>query len=133
MISNAPTNGAHVMSDSTGMPAVIGASSVTRVPVERGEDAVSSPELGPDEEEEHAEGDAIHVVLRLAALHPPEHVAPAERPRAQHVEHAVDEIAIDPSDEAREPQDERVDAPRGRSEEHTSELQSHSDLVCRLL
>src|SRR6059036_2737805 len=92
MISNAPTNGAHVMSDSTGMPAVIGASSVTRVPVERGEDAVSSPELGPDEEEEHAEGDAIHVVLRLAA---------------QHVEHAVDEIAIDPSDEAREPQDER--------------------------
>src|SRR5215204_7576440 len=23
--------------------------------------------------------------------------------------------------------------PRGRSEEHTSELQSHSDLVCRLL
>src|SRR5436190_2708908 len=24
-------------------------------------------------------------------------------------------------------------APRGRSEEHTSELQSHSDLVCRLL
>src|SRR5438034_5021005 len=26
-----------------------------------------------------------------------------------------------------------IDAPRGRSEEHTSELQSHSDLVCRLL
>src|SRR5438034_5506053 len=25
------------------------------------------------------------------------------------------------------------DAPRVRSEEHTSELQSHSDLVCRLL
>src|SRR5437588_1822255 len=24
-------------------------------------------------------------------------------------------------------------SPRGRSEEHTSELQSHSDLVCRLL
>src|SRR5438132_6669462 len=24
-------------------------------------------------------------------------------------------------------------APKGRSEEHTSELQSHSDLVCRLL
>src|SRR5260221_1923537 len=24
-------------------------------------------------------------------------------------------------------------APQGRSEEHTSELQSHSDLVCRLL
>src|SRR5437588_6200240 len=26
-----------------------------------------------------------------------------------------------------------VDPPRCRSEEHTSELQSHSDLVCRLL
>src|SRR5947207_10346822 len=26
-----------------------------------------------------------------------------------------------------------VDSRRGRSEEHTSELQSHSDLVCRLL
>src|SRR5438132_8127253 len=26
-----------------------------------------------------------------------------------------------------------VPAPRARSEEHTSELQSHSDLVCRLL
>src|SRR5947207_4829907 len=26
-----------------------------------------------------------------------------------------------------------VDRPRRRSEEHTSELQSHSDLVCRLL
>src|SRR3989442_14728216 len=108
MISNAPTNGAHVMSDSTGMPAVIGASSVIQVPAERGEDAVSSPELGPDEEEEHAEGDAIDIVLRLAALHAPEHVAAAERPRAQHVEHAVDEIAIDPSDEARETQDERT-------------------------
>src|SRR5947207_11676938 len=29
--------------------------------------------------------------------------------------------------------DEPVDAVEGRSEEHTSELQSHSDLVCRLL
>src|SRR5438034_4503987 len=27
----------------------------------------------------------------------------------------------------------KVQASRGRSEEHTSELQSHSDLVCRLL
>src|SRR5438034_2505466 len=27
----------------------------------------------------------------------------------------------------------RVDSPAWRSEEHTSELQSHSDLVCRLL
>src|SRR5215211_9363039 len=27
----------------------------------------------------------------------------------------------------------RAARPRGRSEEHTSELQSHSDIVCRLL
>src|SRR5438132_2932180 len=27
----------------------------------------------------------------------------------------------------------RMEAPSSRSEEHTSELQSHSDLVCRLL
>src|SRR5438034_7332365 len=30
-------------------------------------------------------------------------------------------------------QDVRMNLERGRSEEHTSELQSHSDLVCRLL
>src|SRR5438034_3094023 len=43
--------------------------------------------------------------------------------------HAVsDQVAYDvPPDEARGASDE------GRSEEHTSELQSHSDLVCRLL
>src|SRR5438874_8813610 len=40
--------------------------------------------------------------------------------------------------EARKPQlrphlPARSDAPRGRSEEHTSELQSRRDLVCRLL
>src|SRR5260221_4378967 len=29
--------------------------------------------------------------------------------------------------------DEWIEPTRGRSEEHTSELQSHSDLVCRLL
>src|SRR5438132_7131256 len=29
--------------------------------------------------------------------------------------------------------DSQVGCPRRRSEEHTSELQSHSDLVCRLL
>src|SRR5438034_4697931 len=31
------------------------------------------------------------------------------------------------------PENIAVGAARGRSEEHTSELQSHSDLVCRLL
>src|SRR5947207_15771700 len=30
-------------------------------------------------------------------------------------------------------EDRRLEVPQGRSEEHTSELQSHSDLVCRLL
>src|SRR5436190_12231144 len=32
-----------------------------------------------------------------------------------------------------EPRAARRERPRWRSEEHTSELQSHSDLVCRLL
>src|SRR5437588_1973024 len=36
-------------------------------------------------------------------------------------------------DDLREPPIDRVDDRLGRSEEHTSELQSHSDLVCRLL
>src|SRR5947207_12131118 len=38
------------------------------------------------------------------------------------VDAGMAEVRVDP-----------VDQPLGRSEEHTSELQSHSDLVCRLL
>src|SRR5438034_3222226 len=54
--------------------------------------------------------------------------------------HVVPAIA-DPQDPFLQPGIETFDRPRplrvvameGRSEEHTSELQSHSDLVCRLL
>src|SRR5262249_39931005 len=107
MISNAPTNGAQVITDSTGNPIVTRARSVRAVRRgQRREGAGSSPELGPHEEEEHAEGDAIDVILRLAALHSAKHVATAQRPRAQDVEHAVDDVSIDPADESGEAQDE---------------------------
>src|SRR5881397_3629910 len=108
MISSAPIKGAHVMSESTGSPTVIRASSVSQLRRgKRAEGAGSSPELGPDEEEEHAEGNPIDVILGLAALDSAKHIAAAQRPRAQHVEHAVDEVAIDPADELGEAQDER--------------------------
>src|SRR2546430_12544408 len=68
--------------------------------------------LRPDEEQQHAERDAVDVVLRVPALDPPEQITAAQRPRAQEVQEAVHEV---------------------RSEEHTSELQSQSNLVCRLL
>src|SRR5439155_27126050 len=113
MISNAPTNGDHVISESTGTPRVMDVI------------ASSPPELSPDEEEEHAEGDTVDVVLGLAALDPAEHVATSQRPRAQHIQNAVDEVAVDPTDQAREAQDkatvepgvERVEAvPTARQE-----------------
>src|SRR5438034_1895790 len=37
------------------------------------------------------------------------------------------------TDRHEQPRRRRRDRDQGRSEEHTSELQSHSDLVCRLL
>src|SRR5699024_11574092 len=47
-----------------------------------------------------------------------------EAPRGEHLEDG-------PYDEADAPDEDRIDL--GRSEEHTSELQSRFDLVCRLL
>src|SRR5260221_5797157 len=48
-----------------------------------------------------------------------------------------DKLVIDPTHDVRKDFRregiEFVDLGNGRSEEHTSELQSHSDLVCRLL
>src|SRR5215510_6046589 len=69
MISSAPTNGDHVMIDSTG-------NGITRSP---------QPPLGQHEEHQHAEGDAVHVVLREPGLQRPQPVARAQRERAQHV------------------------------------------------
>src|SRR5437773_6580220 len=43
----------------------------------------------------------------------------------QHIDRRVDEVEGVPP--------ERLEEPDQRSEEHTSELQSHHDLVCRLL
>src|SRR5260370_4919163 len=45
----------------------------------------------------------------------------------------VDSILIDGADRARAIAAETMKATKDRSEEHTSELQSHLNLVCRLL
>src|SRR5438034_7934442 len=63
----------------------------------------------------------------------------AERARHRHAVQAVVRLDADPGEPLGP--DGRAGAPRrrgagelgARSEEHTSELQSHSDLVCRLL
>src|SRR5256885_16436621 len=62
--------------------------------------ASSPPPLGPDEEQQDAEGDPIDIVLRLPALDAPHEVASAQRPRGQEVQHTVHEVAIDPADQA---------------------------------
>src|SRR5438094_437774 len=83
IMRSAPTKGDQVMSDRTG--SVIGARaaspghSVGGVPwVRRGSvrriptaSASSRPPLRPDEEQQHAERDAVDVVLRVPALDPP--------------------------------------------------------------
>src|SRR5437773_6324369 len=56
-----------------------------------------------------------HVVVRAVGGQNDERLDAAETRRQQKQTHAI------------------AEAPRGRSEEHTSELQSHHDLVCRLL
>src|SRR3712207_7474560 len=45
----------------------------------------------------------------------------------------LDTSAVEPAIGGLTPEGERTDAPRERSEEHTSELQSRQYLVCRLL
>src|SRR5215204_7558105 len=51
------------------------------------------------------------------------------RPRAQQADHRLHERRLAGAVRAHD----RHELAGGRSEEHTSELQSHSDLVCRLL
>src|SRR5262245_10884308 len=81
MMSSAPTNGIQVMRDRMG----------TRKGL---------PQLRPDEQEQHAERHAIHVVLRLAGLQPSRGVARAKREGRERVEHAVDDVTVDPPDDA---------------------------------
>src|ERR1043166_6378061 len=101
MMSTAPTNGAHVMIDSTGN----GITAVRGEPRRAASRGCSSKSpLGEDEQHEGAEGDAVHVVLGQAALDPPQAVARPQRPRAEHVEDAVDHVAIEPADQPREGQ-----------------------------
>src|SRR5437773_4057054 len=68
--------------------------------------ASSRPPLRPDEEQEDAERDAVDVVLRVPALDPPQQIAAAQRPRAHDVQDALDELAVDPPDQAREAEEE---------------------------
>src|SRR5438034_7842754 len=66
-------------------------------------------------------------------------VHPETRGRERHEQHGVERqrrTAVQPQNgsEHREIPEQRLGVrQRARSEEHTSELQSHSDLVCRLL
>src|SRR5262245_59207677 len=96
MMSTAPMNGAHVMTESTGQP------------------LMSARPSAPDEEQEHAQGHAVDVVLREPGLEPAQAVAEAERPGAEEVHDAVHDVAVDPADDARHAQD---DAPVNRGEQ----------------
>ena len=58
------------------------------------------------QQHEHAGADAVDVVLRLARLNAAQLVARLQGPVAEHVQHAVDEIAIDPADDAREAEED---------------------------
>src|ERR671918_933625 len=101
MISTAPTNGAHVMTDRTGngIMAVRAAARPARAV------AISSqPPLGEHEEQQRAQGHAVEIVLRHPALQAAQPVTRPQRPRAQRVEHAVHEIAVDPADQPGERQ-----------------------------
>src|SRR5881296_2021625 len=68
--------------------------------------ASSRPPLRPDEEQQHAERDAVDVVLRAPALDPTQQITAAQRRRAHEIQNAVHEVAVDPPDQAREAEDE---------------------------
>src|SRR5438034_6072981 len=69
--------------------------------------------------------------LYTLSLHDALPISPARalRDRARHREGA----GLDRAEEGGQPAEAIDDVTKPRSEEHTSELQSHSDLVCRLL
>src|SRR5256712_2503662 len=94
MMSSAPTKGDHVMIESSGT-----SESTWRI-------TILPPQLGPDDEEQQAERDAVDVVLRPAALYASQGVATAQPEGRQHVENTVHEVAVDPADQPREPEDE---------------------------
>src|SRR6266571_6870647 len=94
MMSSAPTKGDHVMIESSGT-----SESTWRV-------TILPPHLDPDDEEQQAERDAVDVVLRPAALYASQGVATAQRESRQHIEDTVHEVAVDPADQPREPEDE---------------------------
>src|SRR5438132_6688660 len=62
-------------------------------------------------------------ILQMVSRRTTQRVIPLPRQTHPHME----------KEQARDHMGRRTDRERSRSEEHTSELQSHSDLVCRLL
>src|SRR5437899_1186554 len=81
MMSSAPTKGDHVMIESSGT-----SESPWRI-------TILPPQLGPDDEEQQAERDAVDVVLRPAALYASQGVATAQREGRQHVENTGHEAS----------------------------------------
>src|SRR5574339_1208551 len=93
MISSAPTKGDQVMIDSSG-----------KLLRPRGMASLSGPSH-PDHQEEDAEGHAVDVVLGLAGLDASKPVPQGERPGAEHVQDSVDDVAVDPADRPRDPEE----------------------------
>src|SRR5438034_7677687 len=73
-------------------------------------------------------GGVMHMMIMIATGAPPEHIHTTARyrscPRCDTCHNSSHRGSLPHT---------RSMLPWGRSEEHTSELQSHSDLVCRLL
>src|SRR6185436_6270750 len=105
MISSAPTNGDHVMTERTGngiMTARPGPRRAAKRPA--GSGPSPEPPLREHEQQEGPERDAVDVVLgqpRLQTAHP---LPRPQGPRTQHVQHAVHQVAVDPADESRDPE-----------------------------
>src|SRR5687767_5915423 len=98
MISTAPTNGDHVIIERTGNGIMAVRAEARRAARRAREFEMSShPPLGQDEQHEGAEGDAVDVVLGQPRLQASQPVPRPQRPRAQHVQHAVHEVAVYPA------------------------------------
>src|SRR6266566_8008319 len=73
--------------------------------------ARSSGPSVPDHQQNHSERHRVHVVLGQPGLDASQLVAEPERPRGEEVHDAVNDVAVDPADEPREPEDDAaVDA-----------------------
>src|SRR5689334_9393989 len=98
MISTAPMNGIQVITESTGKRVTSTEASWTH-------------QMRPHQQQQDTERDAVNVVLRLARLQPAQRVAGAQRGRAEDVDEAVHDVAVDPADRSRQAeQDDAIEA-----------------------